>query len=168
MTPRTTQLRIAFVCFVCALACTAAVAGAGQFLGSKTPYAPQQDPLTYQPPPAGFTPVFTELVARHGARGLTSPSDDLALYAMWQDAQASGSLTRLGAQLGPDLQKIIRANALLGYGVSGIATPGYGNLTARGQLEHLQLAQRLAARLAPLFAGVVQHASTAPRRVIVS
>lgn len=137
-------------------------------LGSKQTYAPQQDASTYEAPPAGFAPVFTQLVARHGSRGLSSPSNDIALYNMWLGAQAAHGLTKLGALLGPDLQRVIRANALLGYGVPGISAPGYGNLTQTGIGEHTQLAARMAARVAPLFATVAAQASTAPRQVVVS
>src|SRR3954462_9368212 len=41
--------------------------------GTATPYRPRQDIGSYQPPPEGFAPVFTQLVARHGSRGLSSP-----------------------------------------------------------------------------------------------
>ena len=131
-----------------------APAQTGLFLGSKAPYVVGQDPLTYEAPPAGFSPIFTELVARHGSRGLSSPGNDLALYNMWLDAQAKDGLTKLGARLGPDLLRIIQANALLGYGVAGISTPGYGNLTLLGIDEHTRLAQRLAARMPALLTSV--------------
>jgi hypothetical protein len=119
---------------------TAGLADTGLFLGSKAPYAPLQDPSTYEAAPAGFSPVFTEIVARHGSRGLSSPSNDLAIYNMWLDAEAKGGLTKAGARLGPDLMRVIQANALLGYGVPGITAPGYGNLTLLGIQEHTQLA----------------------------
>ena len=61
------------------------------FLGSKAPYAPQQDSATYEAPPPGFTPVFTQIVARHGSRGLSSASNDLAMYSMWLTAQSGGA-----------------------------------------------------------------------------
>ena len=148
----------------CLLLSTAGLADTGLFLGSKTTYTPQQDPSTYEAPPAGFSPVFTEIVARHGSRGLSSASNDLAMYNMWQQAQASGGLTKLGARLGADLQRVIRANALLGYAVSGITAPGYGNLTLTGITEHTQLAERLASRVAPLL----QNAVGVSRQVIVA
>ncbi len=138
------------------------------YLGSKQTYAPQQDASTYEAPPAGFAPVFTQLVARHGSRGESSPSSDLAVYDMWLAAQATHSLTKLGASLGPDLQRVIRANALLGYGVPGISAPGYGNLTLTGIVEHTQLAVRMASRTAPLLADVAARAASSPRQIIVS
>ncbi len=138
------------------------------YLTSKTPYAPRQDASTYEAAPAGFEPVYTELVARHGSRGLSSPSSDVALYAMWREAQARGALTKLGARLGPDLQRVSRANALLGYGVSGISVPGYGNLTQTGIDEHTALAVRLNARLGGYFAQVGATAPSSPRQIVVA
>ena len=133
---------------------------------TKTPYAPQQDPATYAAPPAGFQPIFTQLVARHGARGLTGMKNDAALYAMWQQAAAQDALTPLGRELGPDILALMKANALLGYGVAGIENPGYGNLSQTGIEEHRQLAARLLARLPALFAQVGQAAATAPRQLV--
>ena len=119
---------------------------------TKTPYRPQQDAATYEAPPAGYAPVYTELVARHGSRGLSGFKYDGAIYAMLVKAEADGALTTLGAQLKADTYAMMKANALLGYGVAGISTPGYGNLTQTGIREHQQLAARLAQRLPALFA----------------
>lgn len=118
---------------------------------TKTPYRPQQDAATYEAPPAGYAPVYTELVARHGSRGLSGFKYDGAIYAMLVKAEADGALTALGAQLKADTYAMMKANALLGYGVAGISTPGYGNLTQTGIREHQQLAARLAQRLPALF-----------------
>ena len=133
---------------------------------TKTPYAPQQDPATYAAPPAGFQPIFTQLVARHGSRGLTSMKNDAALYAMWRQAAAQDALTPLGRELGPDILALMKANALLGYGVAGIEKPGYGNLSQTGMDEHRQLAARMLARLPALFAQVGQDAATTPRQLV--
>ena len=133
---------------------------------TKTPYAPQQDTATYAAPPAGFQPIYTQLVARHGSRGLTGMKSDAALYAMWQQAAAQDALTPLGRELGPDILALMRANALLGYGVAGIEKPGYGNLSQTGIEEHRQLAVRMLARLPALFAQVGQDAATAPRQLV--
>ncbi|WP_175731842.1 histidine-type phosphatase [Burkholderia ambifaria] len=119
---------------------------------TKTPYRPQQDAATYEAPPAGYAPVYTELVARHGSRGLSGFKYDGAIYSMLLKAEADGALTALGAQMKADTYALMKANALLGYGVPGISTPGYGNLTQTGIREHQQLAARLAQRLSALFA----------------
>ncbi|EDT44036.1 histidine-type phosphatase [Burkholderia ambifaria] len=129
---------------------------------TKTPYRPQQDAATYEAPPAGYAPVYTELVARHGSRGLSGFKYDGAIYSMLIKAEADGALTALGAQLKADTYAMMKANALLGYGVQGISTPGYGNLTQTGIREHQQLAARLAQRLPALFA------SGGPQIVVVN
>ncbi|MGK5051043.1 histidine-type phosphatase [Janthinobacterium sp. RB2P8] len=146
--------------------CTSSALAFDGYYQTKTPYAPQQDPATYAAPPAGFQPIFTQLVARHGARGLTGMKGDAALYAMWQQAAAQDALTPLGRELGPDILALMQANALLGHGVAGIDKPGYGNLTQTGIEEHRQLAVRLLARLPTLFAQVEQDAATAPRQLV--
>lgn len=152
---------------LCVLIAAAAFADTGLYLGSKAPYQVMQDPSTYEPAPAGFSQIYVETVARHGSRGLSSPSNDLALYSLWLDAQTKGALTKAGRLLGPDLLRIIQANALLGYGVPGITAPGYGNLTFLGIAEHTGLAQRLASRMSNLLKAAAT-ATTTPRQVVVS
>ncbi len=49
-----------------------APAPANFYYQTKTPYAPQQDAATYEAAPAGYSTVYTELMARHGSRGLSS------------------------------------------------------------------------------------------------
>ncbi|QJE01575.1 histidine-type phosphatase [Massilia forsythiae] len=121
--------------------------------GTKLPYAPRQDPATYEPAPAGFVPVQLQLVARHGARGLTGMKGELALLNLCRRARDDRALTPLGARLQADLEALIRANAVLGAGVDGVAKPGYGNLSLIGIDEHRGLARRTVARLPALFDG---------------
>lgn len=139
-------------------------APAGDY-ATKTAYQPRQSADSYEAPPAGFAKVYAGLVARHGTRGLSSMKYDDAVLNLWTRAQADGALTALGRQLGPDVEKIMRANFVLGWGVPGIGTPGYGNLTQVGIAEHRQLAARLAQRDAELFAG--QTFEGRPRQVEV-
>jgi len=113
-------------------------AGPNAFLTTNIPYQPQQTAASYEQAPAGFTPVFTEAIVRHGSRGQSS--FDATVYNMFLQAQADGALTPLGAQLGPDVMTIMQANALLDFGVSGITAPGYGNLTQTGINEEKQIA----------------------------
>ncbi len=134
-----------------------------QFYQTKTPYAPQQASASYETAPAGYTAVYTEMLARHGSRGLSSFKTDLALYNLWQLAAQQDALSPLGRQLGPDIEAMMKANALLGYGVDGISKPGYGNETMQGVDEHTGLAQRLHARLPMLF----RDAETQQRRIVV-
>lgn len=138
------------------------LATAGTDYQTRTPYAPQQDMATYEAPPAGFVPVFTQMLARHGSRGLTSFKTDLALYNLWLQAEREHALTPLGRQLGPDILAMMHANAVLGYGVPGISKPGYGNETQQGIAEHAGLARRMVARLPTVFA-----TNGAPRQMVV-
>ena len=122
-----------------------------KYYQTKTPYQPQQEIKNYEQTPNGFQPVFTELVARHGSRGLSSLKYDLALYNLWKQAKAENALTPLGEQLGDDLEAMMKANILLGYGVEGIRQYGYGNETMTGILEHRGIADRLLQRLPTLL-----------------
>ncbi|MBB5607462.1 MULTISPECIES: histidine-type phosphatase [unclassified Janthinobacterium] len=134
-----------------------------QYYQSKTPYAPQQDMASYEAAPPGYRPVYTQMLARHGSRGLSSFKADLALYNLWLQANKDGALTPLGQQLGPDIVQLMKANFLLGYGVAGISKPGYGNETMQGVAEHTQLAQRLYQRLPQLFS----DAAAQSRQIVV-
>ncbi|MBA5604667.1 histidine-type phosphatase [Duganella sp. FT3S] len=161
--------RPAALALACALLCAGAQAGASgeRFYQTKTPYQPQQEMARYQPVPAGYHAVQTQMLARHGARGLTGFKTDLALYNLWLQASQEGALTPLGAALGPDLRQLMRANFLLGYGVPGISKPGYGNETMQGIQEHTALAQRMQQRLPELFRDAAASAAQQPRRITV-
>jgi hypothetical protein len=136
-----------------------------QYYQTKTPYQPRQASASYEKPPQGYRAVYTGLLARHGSRGLSSFKTDLALYNLWRLAAEQDALTPLGKQLGPDLDAMMKANALLGYGVAGISKPGYGNETMQGVAEHTQLAQRMHQRLPELFRDAASP--NAPRRIVV-
>jgi hypothetical protein len=139
------------------------------FYTTKTPYRPRQAIDSYEAPPTGFSVVYTELVARHGSRGLSSVKYDAAALNMWQKAADDGALTALGQSLGADITKLMKANALLGFGIAGISAPGYGNLTKVGIGEQQQLAARLLQRLPGYFASVAASAgSAAPRALMVT
>ncbi|MGV8871235.1 MAG: histidine-type phosphatase [Rhodococcus sp. (in: high G+C Gram-positive bacteria)] len=117
---------------------------------SKTPYAPQESIADYQPAPEGFVPVYTESVARHGSRALSSVKyDDLTLQ-LWQIAEANGALTDIGRELGPAVQSLMKANAEIGYGA----------LSGLGMDEHRALAERVVERVPQLFAAIEQQSGT--------
>lgn len=145
------------------LTITCAAAAGDDFLTTKTPYQPRQDAATYAPAPAGFVPVSTQLVARHGTRGMTGMKADLAMLNMCRQAAQEQALTPLGRGLMADIERLIQVQLVLGAGIDGIANPGYANLTRIGIEEHRQLAQRVVQRLPSLFAVpgsrniVVQH-----------
>ncbi|MFE1318275.1 histidine-type phosphatase [Kitasatospora phosalacinea] len=109
--------------------------------GTKTPYAPQQALARYQQAPAGYTPVFTENVARHGSRAMSDSEDGDAVLALLARAEQAGGLTGLGAQLAPQVRTLLAAGASIGY----------GNLSARGADEQRQTALRMEQRLPGLF-----------------
>ncbi|MFT7764287.1 histidine-type phosphatase [Clavibacter tessellarius] len=138
-----------------ALAATGAGTGTGTGTGtaasgdrphysSKTPYAPQGTPADLAPAPAGFAPVYTESVARHGSRALSSFKYDSLTTQVWEQARSEGALTTLGRTLGPEVQKLTAANRKLGY----------GNLTGQGADQHRGIGSRVVQRLPSLFAGV--------------
>jgi hypothetical protein len=135
-----------------ALAATGAATGTGTAAGSadrphyssKTPYAPQGTPADLAPAPAGFVPVYTESVARHGSRALSSFKYDSLTTQVWEQARSEGALTALGQTLGPEVQKLTAANRKLGY----------GNLTGQGADQHRGIGARVVERLPSLFAGI--------------
>jgi hypothetical protein len=147
-------LAAALILVVCSAGTAYADASAGQgYFASNTPYEPQQKISSYEPPPPGYAPVFTQLVARHGSRALTSANDIEYTKQLTAHARAAGAFTHLGRMLEPQVLSLERAVVKLGY----------GNLSGRGVREHQQLAARLLARLPELFAKGVQ----AGRRVQV-
>ncbi|MFF7751314.1 histidine-type phosphatase [Streptomyces sp. NPDC007971] len=109
--------------------------------GTKAPYAPEQDPRTYQRPPAGFVPVLTENVSRHGSRSATGSEDGDLILALWDKAEAEGQLTRRGEEFGPTVRALQAA----------MAEVGHGNLSGRGKQELKDTATRLHQRLPSLF-----------------
>jgi hypothetical protein len=137
-----------------------------RYYQTKAPYRPQQDAASYEAAPAGFSVINTQLIARHGSRGLSSMKYDLAVYNMWKKAQDEGALTPLGEKLGADVLKIMKANFLLGYGVVGISTPGYGNETQLGINEHKQLAERMLKRQPAFWQQVASTSNSAPRKIV--
>ncbi|MEU1184896.1 histidine-type phosphatase [Streptomyces sp. NPDC005820] len=115
--------------------------------GTKATYEPEQSAHTYQRPPAGFTPVFTENVSRHGSRSATDGEDADLILALWDKAEAAGRLTGKGEEFGP------KARALQ----AAMAKIGYGNLSGLGKEEIQDTAVRTAQRLPSLFTGIAKN-----------
>lgn len=115
--------------------------------GTKAPYTPEQNPGTYQWPPAGYTPVFTENVSRHGSRTATDSEDGDLILALWDKAEAEGQLTRKGEEFGPKVRALQAA----------MAKVGYGNLSGRGKQELKDTAARLQQRLPSLFGTIAAN-----------
>lgn len=114
---------------------------------TKRVYTPQQASSEYQQPPAGYHLVFTEMVARHGSRALSSPKyDDISLQ-LWRRAKAMDALTDKGLALGKEIVRMMRTNEKLGY----------GNLSQRGHKEHFHIGERLIKRDHALFSNAVKQ-----------
>ncbi|MEU6350228.1 histidine-type phosphatase [Streptomyces sp. NPDC047072] len=115
-------------------------------LGTKAPYAPEQNPRTYQQAPAGFAPVFTENVSRHGSRAATDSEDGDLVLALLKKADAENQLTAKGREFGPKVQALLDA----------MSKVGYGQLSGRGKEELQDTATRLEQRLPGLFATIAK------------
>jgi hypothetical protein len=143
----------------------ATTGNAALYATTATPYQAKQNLATYSQAPTGFSPVYTQFVVRHGCRGMSS--FDASVWNMIEQARVDGSLTPLGFQLRSDIWKMMKANALLDYGVAGITAPGYGNLSQIGIAEQQQMAARLLQRLPTYFAQVAASKNTAsPRQIL--
>ncbi|MGW3650427.1 histidine-type phosphatase [Streptomyces sp. NPDC000878] len=114
--------------------------------GTKGSYAPQQSLRTYQKPPKGFVPVFTENVSRHGSRAATDSSDGDLILKLWDQAASEGQLTARGKEFGPKVRALLAA----------MSKVGYGNLSGRGKSEIAGTAVRMEQRLPGLFAGIAR------------
>lgn len=112
--------------------------------GTKAPYEPGRS--AHQRAPAGYVPVFTENVSRHGSRAATDGEDADLVLALWDRAEAAGRLTRAGREYGPTVRALKAA----------MERVGYGELSGRGRTELRETAGRLAERLPSLFAGIVR------------
>lgn len=89
------------------------------------------------------------------------------MYAIWEQARRDGALTPLGQDLGSDVIKVIRSNALLGYGKEGITTPGYSNMSSLGVEEQEQLAMRMVRRLGSFFIDLAAQRPGYKRRLML-
>ncbi|VXC02083.1 conserved exported hypothetical protein [Microbacterium sp. 8M] len=118
---------------------------------SKQPYiAPTTDDIAaYQPAPAGYRPLATESVARHGSRGLSGYKYDALLRRMAETAQAEGGFRspEIGAALLANIDALTAANV----------ENGYGMLTGQGAAQHQGIGARAYQRNAGLFAAAAAH-----------
>ena len=119
-------------------------------LATKTPYGPRGGLHDLTPPPAGAIPVFTQLLARHGARAATSDDDFAVVLQVLDAAKAAGTLTEKGATLARRTAALQKVNDAVGL----------GQLSTRGRSEQKQLAERLAQRLPGLFADAARQGRT--------
>ncbi|MFG3204891.1 histidine-type phosphatase [Streptomyces sp. NPDC048192] len=115
--------------------------------GTKAPYEPGQNPRGYQRPPAGYVPVFTENVSRHGSRAATDGGDAGLILPLWDKAREEGRLTAGGEKFGPVVRALTAA----------MEKTGYGDLSGRGRQEMRDTATRTEQRLPTLFRDIADR-----------
>jgi hypothetical protein len=115
--------------------------------GTKSVYQPRATLKQYQPVPQGYSLVFTELVARHGSRALSSPKYDDISLKIWKKAQSLQAIQPMGFKLGSQIERLMQVNQAMGY----------GNLSQRGREEHYNIGRRLGMRDRGLFELAVQQ-----------
>lgn len=132
-------------------------------MSTKTPYAAEGS--RYTAPPQGFHAVNTQVVARHGSRGLSGFKYDALTMKVWQKAHELGAVKPAGKNLHQQTEAMHEANEALGDETTwaqmagraqltgGDFKRGYGNLTPLGAREHEQMGERLAHRMPELFDG---------------
>lgn len=136
---------VAGVAALAMLATGTAHAANGTYYSSKQPYiAPQQAlDMSYSAAPEGYTITYTEMLARHGSRGLSSYKYDALLKLMGQTASETGGFVseKAEATFMANVQAIIDANV----------GNGYGMLTGQGATQHQGIGSRAYQRNKQLF-----------------
>ena len=103
---------------------------AQDFLGTKTPYYPQQK--KYNKAPKGYKPVFINYVGRHGSRFMTSAGSDVLVINVLQQAEDQHALTKDGAII---LSLLMHLDS--------IQKDNYGSITLLGKQEQHDIAARM-------------------------
>ena len=136
---------VAGVAALAMLATGTAHAANGTYYSSKQPYiVPQQAlDMSYSAAPEGYTITYTEMLARHGSRGLSSYKYDALLKMMGQTASEVGGFVSEEAEQAfmANVQAIIDANV----------ENGYGMLTGQGATQHQGIGSRAYQRNKQLF-----------------
>lgn len=136
---------VAGVAALAMLATGTAHAANGTYYSSKQPYiVPQQAlDMSYSAAPEGYTITYTEMLARHGSRGLSSYKYDALLKLMGQTASETGGFVSEEAEATfmANVQAIIDANV----------GNGYGMLTGQGATQHQGIGSRAYQRNKQLF-----------------
>lgn len=128
-----------------AMLATGTAHAANTYYSSKQPYiAPQQAlDMSYSAVPEGYAITYTEMLARHGSRGLSSYKYDALLKLMGQTASEVGGFVSEEAEqtFMANVQAIIDANV----------ENGYGMLTGQGATQHQGIGSRAYQRNKQLF-----------------
>ena len=124
---------------------TAHAANGSTYYSSKQPYiVPQQAvDMSYSAAPEGYTITYTEMLARHGSRGLSSYKYDALLMKMAETAKAEDGFVdkETGEKFIKNLEAITAANV----------DNGYGMLTGQGESQHQGIGERAYKRNQTLF-----------------
>ncbi|QAY33801.1 histidine-type phosphatase [Bifidobacterium pullorum subsp. gallinarum] len=136
---------VAGVAALAMLATGTAHAANGTYYSSKQPYiVPQQAlDMSYSAAPEGYTITYTEMLARHGSRGLSSYKYDALLMKMAETAKAEDGFVdkETGEKFIKNLEAITAANV----------DNGYGMLTGQGESQHQGIGERAYKRNQTLF-----------------
>ncbi len=136
---------VAGVAALAMLATGTAHAANGTYYSSKQPYiAPQQAlDMSYSAVPEGYAITYTEMLARHGSRGLSSYKYDALLMKMAETAKAEDGFVdkETGEKFIKNLEAITAANV----------DNGYGMLTGQGESQHQGIGERAYKRNQTLF-----------------
>lgn len=136
---------VAGVAALAMLATGTAHAADGTYYSSKQPYnVPQQAlDMSYSAAPEGYTITYTEMLARHGSRGLSSYKYDALLKLMGETAAEENGFVSEEARntFMSNVQAIIDANV----------ENGYGMLTGQGATQHQGIGTRAYQRNKALF-----------------
>lgn len=130
-------------CMAASFSGTASAAESGHHYSSKQPYVAPTN-TTYSSAPTGYTPLYTESVARHGSRGLSSYKYDALLLNMAKTASAEGGFVNSSVET----SFISNVNAVIAANVDN----GYGMLTGQGADQHYGIGERAYQRNSTLFA----------------
>ena len=136
---------VAGVAALAMLATGTAHAADGTYYSSKQPYiVPQQAlDMSYSAAPEGYAITYTEMLARHGSRGLSSYKYDALLKLMGETAAEENGFVSEEARntFMSNVQAIIDANV----------ENGYGMLTGQGATQHQGIGTRAYQRNKALF-----------------
>lgn len=117
----------------------------GQYYSSKQPYVAPSEATTasYSQAPEGYETVYTESMARHGSRGLSSYKYDALLAKMAEAAEADNGFKSdaIKSEFMKNLKAITAANV----------ENGYGMLTGQGADQHQGIGARAYERNKTLF-----------------
>ncbi|MFT9110738.1 MAG: histidine-type phosphatase [Bifidobacterium psychraerophilum] len=121
---------------------TAQASERNTYYSSKQPYTAPGS-TAYSAAPAGYQPIYSESVARHGSRGLSSYKYDALLLKMAETASAENGFVSEAAKD----SFLSNVNAIIAANVDN----GYGMLTGQGADQHYGIGERAYERNKSLF-----------------